>query len=112
MVRQSQVPKAQSGSLAALSVQERSTNANSSIPPNGPPKPSLGPARTSGTRRTAPKAADLVSAATGHGEEEGSDNDGELSHHSAGCVTEQEIDCFVSVMCKMVQDALRPQIVR
>jgi hypothetical protein len=41
--------------------------------------------RTSVTRRTAPKAADLVSIDAARGEEEGSENDGKLGHHGAGC---------------------------
>jgi hypothetical protein len=41
--------------------------------------------RTFVTRRTAPKAADLVSVDAAHGEEEGSENDGKLGHHGAGC---------------------------
>jgi hypothetical protein len=77
---------------------------DSSIPlPNGLLKPTV---RTTRTRRSAPKAAELVSVDAGHGEEEGSENDGKLGHHGAGCVTEQEIGYFVSYRvcvkcCKM-----------
>jgi hypothetical protein len=50
-------------------------------------------------RMTAPKATDLVSVDAGHGEEEGSENDGKLDHHGAGCGTEQDIiDRFVSLI--------------
>jgi hypothetical protein len=52
--------------------------------------------RTFVSRRTTPMATDLVSVDAGHGEEEGSENDGKLGHNDTGCVTEQNIDCFVS----------------
>jgi hypothetical protein len=55
------------------------------------------------TMRTVAKAAELVSADTGHGEEEGSENDGILDHHGGGYQAEQEIDCFVLLVTNGVR---------